>query len=87
MALRTFVKCCPLLVTGLDHPSLALVHSLLCVICPFACWFGEAVLLVRLDGGSVHCWFVAGDILLGCRQKVVLETRESPRPPGPLGCR
>ena len=24
MALRTFVKCCPLLVTGLDHPSLAL---------------------------------------------------------------
>ena len=24
MALRTFVKCCPLLVNGLDHPSLAL---------------------------------------------------------------
>ena len=24
MALRTIVKCCPLLVTGQDHPSLAL---------------------------------------------------------------
>ena len=31
------------------------------MICPFACWFGEAVLLARLDGGSVHGRFEVVD--------------------------